>query len=600
MTSGTIIRMLPLHVANQIAAGEVVERPASVVKELMENSLDAGARRIEVTVVAGGRRRITVSDDGCGMVRDDAIMAIERQATSKLRTAEDLEHIATMGFRGEALASIAAVSRFTLKTRHESSDEGTEVIVTGGTFVDVRSCGGPVGTTIDVSDIFFNLPARRKFLRTFQTEQAQIKAGFCIQALAHPEVAMKLTCDGGTAYTLPACETLPDRLRDIYGNEALAKLRPVDATTNGIRVWGFAGIPSTGTLERTEQIFLVNRRAAVAPILYHALKEVYSTGTAEGRKPTLYLFIDLPADHVDVNVHPTKREVRFRNPNDIRAAVMLALQATPTSGVQEFRSSGVQNGEKNDRHCEVFRSNPAHESIAEGIHKSKILSSSPFTLLRDGLTPYMPKPQELPIMETPAEGGSLWKWFRIIGRLGETYLLLETDDGLVTLDPAAAHTRILFERLLVKETHEKMPSQRLLIPQAVTLRAVEAGRLRQHLTLFEDMGFDIEALDADSFMINALPAVIGDIDCQGLLTEMLASLDEGGRERGKLRWREEALARTAATSAVRRSQALTPDAMRQLVHDLAACQMPYICPRGKPTMILTSYTELARRFGHPT
>ena len=204
------------------------------------------------------------------------------------------------------------------------------------------------------------------------------------------------------------------------------------------------------------------------------------------------------------------------------------------------------------------------------------------------------------MVETPSvECGTLWKWFRMIGRLGETYLLLETDDGLVTLDPAAAHTRVLFERLLVKEAQEKMPSQRLLIPQAVTLRAVEAQRLRQHLKLFEEMGFDIEALDADGFMINALPAVIGDIDCQGLLTEMLAALEEGGRERGKVRWREEALARTAASAAVRRTHAMPPDALRQLVQDLAACQMPYICPRGKPTMILTSYSELARRFGHP-
>ncbi|MCL1857177.1 MAG: DNA mismatch repair endonuclease MutL, partial [Kiritimatiellaeota bacterium] len=249
-----------MHVANQIAAGEVVERPASVVKELMENSLDAGARRIEVTVVAGGRKRVTVADDGRGMIRDDAIMAIERQATSKLRSAEDLEHIATLGFRGEALASIAAVSRFSLKTRHADSDEGTEVVVTGGTLSDVRSCGGPVGTTIDVQDIFFNLPARRKFLRTFQTEQAQIKAGFCIQALAHPEVAMKLTCDGEETYLFPACESLTDRLRDVYGAEALAKLRPVEATSGTVRVWGFAGVPATGNLERTEQIFLVNRR----------------------------------------------------------------------------------------------------------------------------------------------------------------------------------------------------------------------------------------------------------------------------------------------------------------------------------------------------
>ena len=325
MACDSHIRMLPLHVANKIAAGEVVERPASVVKELLENALDAGAVRIEVTVTAGGRKLIEVRDNGRGMNRDDALLCIERQATSKIREVEDIEKIETLGFRGEAIPSIASVSRFSLKTRTADQDAGTELTLIGGTLQEVRDAGVPVGTTVSVRDLFFNVPARRKFLRAYQTEQAHIKSVFTIHALAHPETGMSLTADGRPLANLPPGATLEERVRDLFGSDFLEDLKPVDTTCGAIRVTGFAGLPTVTRNDRSEQYIFINRRPATAPIIAYALREAYPPLDAN-RKPIVLLFIEMPPEQVDVNVHPTKREVRFHKPAEVREALILAIR----------------------------------------------------------------------------------------------------------------------------------------------------------------------------------------------------------------------------------------------------------------------------------
>ena len=299
------IRLLPVQVANKIAAGEVVERPASAVKELVENALDAGAAHIEVMVTAGGRKLIEVRDDGMGMNRDDALLSIERQATSKLRDVDDIERIATLGFRGEALPSIASVSRFSLATCRRGETVGTELTVIGGRLQDVKDAGVPPGTTVAVRDLFFNVPARRKFLRAYETEQAHIRTVFILHALAHPETGLLLKVDGREAYRLPANSSLEDRVRDLFGAEFVASLRPVDRTLAGVRVHGFAGLPTLTRTDRTEQYIFVNRRPASASVVPHALREAYPPLETE-RKPVVLLFIDLDPELVDVNVHPTK------------------------------------------------------------------------------------------------------------------------------------------------------------------------------------------------------------------------------------------------------------------------------------------------------
>ncbi|MBQ6103242.1 MAG: DNA mismatch repair endonuclease MutL, partial [Kiritimatiellae bacterium] len=324
MSSGSKIRILSEDVANKIAAGEVVERPASVVKELMENALDAGATRIDVEITAGGRRLVAVSDNGSGMGRDDAVLAPERQATSKLRTADDLARIGTMGFRGEALPSIASVSRFTLRTRRAEDDAGTEVEIAGGRTVAVRDCGAPPGTRVEVRDLFFNVPARRAFLRSYATEQAHVRGMFLVHAIAWPAVAFSLTCDGDPVHRLHPAASLRERLDDLFGAGYMDGFVPIDHATPAVRVTGWAGLPSQTRSDTAGQYVFVNGRPSTAPVVQAAIRESYPH-LPQGRRPVLFLFLELPPEEVDVNVHPTKREVRFRAVGAVRDAVLAAL-----------------------------------------------------------------------------------------------------------------------------------------------------------------------------------------------------------------------------------------------------------------------------------
>lgn len=614
------IRMLPIHVANQIAAGEVVERPASVVKELMENAVDAGSTRIDVTVTAGGRKLVSVADDGCGMVHDDALMAIERQATSKIRTAEDIEHIHTLGFRGEALASIAAVSRFLLRTRPAACEAGTEVEVVGGTLHDVRECGCPAGTTFEVRDLFFNLPARRKFLRAFQTEQAQIRAQFTVQALANPAIAMSLRCDGQELHRLPPCTSFADRLRDVYGADLLEHLRPVEHRLGEVRVHGFASLPTWTRADRAEQFLFVNQRAAAAPILYHALREAYPPLEGD-RKPTVFLFVDLPPEWVDVNVHPTKREVRFRRPAEVRDALIAAVtRALGRAPATDEPTSPTPPPAPNPGPT------PTGLPLASAALPAAPPRVAPELALPFGIPtttgPGPQPPQPAPAPREPfgdrkrppspiagneaatpegavftAPAGAPWTWSRFLGRLGERYVLLETNDGYIVLDPKAAHARVLYEQLLRRDRAQPSLSQRLLLPQAVELPPADAQRVRSQLAIFQSMGFGIAPLDADAFLVDALPDVLGELPCRPLLLDVAKVLEEAGPRKGREHWREEAIARAAALAAVESAKRLDDAMVLRLVADLVQCQMPYACPQGRPTMVFTSYRELARRFG---
>ncbi len=596
------IRMLPLHVANQIAAGEVVERPASVVKELVENAIDAGATRIDATVTAGGRRLISVADDGCGMVRDDALLAIERQATSKIRTVEDIEHIRTLGFRGEALASIAAVSRFLLRTRPAEAEAGTEVEVLGGTLRDVRDCGCPVGTTVEVRDLFFNLPARRKFLRTYQTEQAQIRALFLVQALAHPDLAMSLRSDGQDLHRLPPCPAFEDRLRDLYGAERMRELRPVQGGGGEVRVSGYVALPSWTRADRAEQFLFVNRRPTAAPLLYHALREAYPPLEGD-RKPVVFLFVDLPPEWVDVNVHPTKREVRFRRPADVRDAVCRAVaQALGRSSAIPIPSSAplpldgaAAPAPAPAEHASAAATPPPPAALPRRNPEQPLPFARPATPSAQAAPPHAPAPAEQALFAAPE--GAPWAWCRDLGCLGDRYVLLETDEGFVVLDPRAAHARVLYENLLRRDRAQPALSQRLLLPQAVELPPADAQRVRTHLGVFHAMGFGIAALDADAFLVDALPDVLGEVSCRLLLIDVALALEEAGPRRGRQHWREEAIARAAALSAVQGAASLDAASRARLLEDLVRCRMPYTCPRGRPTMVFTSYRELSRRFG---
>ena len=343
------IRILPIHVANKIAAGEVVERPASALKELVENAIDAGADRIDITVTAGGRKLVSVRDNGCGMNREDALLSLERQATSKIRDVDDIERIDTLGFRGEAIPSIAAVSRFSLVTRRKKDEAGTRIVVNAGTVAEVAECGTPPGTCVEVRDLFCNVPARRKFLRSYATEESHIRSVFTISALAHPELGFSLTIDGRELHRFAPGSTLEERIAALFGHDFASELLPIRdrvENENGnsaatAHVYGYISRPSPDPVRR-EQFIFVNGRPASAPIIAYALKEAYPTGRHESR-PSIFLFIDVPPSEVDVNVHPAKREVRFRHPADVKAAIITALTKTlAPSPVHPFKDSTCQ------------------------------------------------------------------------------------------------------------------------------------------------------------------------------------------------------------------------------------------------------------------
>ena len=607
------IRLLPVQVANKIAAGEVVERPASAVKELIENALDAGATHIEVLVTAGGRKLLEVRDDGVGMNRNDALLSIERQATSKLRDVDDIERIATLGFRGEALPSIASVSRFTLATCRRGETVGTELTIIGGRLQDVKDAGVPPGTTVAVRDLFFNVPARRKFLRAYETEQAHIRTVFTLHALAHPETGMLLKADGREIYRLPASSSLEDRVRDLFGAEFVAALRPVDRTLAGVRVHGFAGLPTFTRADRTEQYIFVNRRPASAAVVPYALREAYPPLETD-RKPVVLLFIELDPEFVDVNVHPTKKEVRFRRPADVREAIIAAVsgalghtprrpQPTPATNEPVVLPQPIPPRENPAQHL------PWPENQRSEIRGQRSEVSEPWSASSGEKAAVRSQNQESRIQPAKFQISNLksdiqqaddspWKWCRVLGQIGGLYVLLETDAGYVVLDPRAAHERVLYERLMETVRGGAVKSQRMLLPETVRLPPEDAARVRKHLALLQSMGFGVDDFGDDHFVIDALPDEVQTAPRRELLLDIAHDLETAGTRRGSEKWCEEAVVRAACRAAVdTRQSELAPQALAQLVGDLARCRMPYTCPRGRPTMILTPYRELARKFG---
>lgn len=637
------IRLLPVHVANKIAAGEVVERPASVVKELMENAIDAKATRIDVVVTAGGRKLIEIRDNGCGMTRDDALMSIERQATSKIRDVDDIEHITTLGFRGEALPSIASVSRFILKTRRAESDAGTELVILGGTLQEVRDAGVPPGTTIEVRDLFFNVPARRKFLRTFQTEQAHIRSMFVIHALAHPCIGMTLTADSRAVYRLVPDSTLAERIRDLFGSDFCTDLREVDYTHGALRVYGFVSLPHQTRTDSSEQYVFINGRPATAPVIAYALREAYPP-LERNRKPIVLLFLELPPEQVDVNVHPTKREVRFHKPAAVREALICAISralgqtahATSREGrdadcvdLAEADASGRENTDDPamptgpEPVIAVRPESPACPPVARTVAarafaypaaefaprferpvpeapsgRGLLLFPEREKLAEPGLHPQTVQGVSAPEDALAYEGsGAPWKWCRILGQLTCGYVLLETNDGYVTLDPKAALERILFEQLMAPHPEGVQFSQPLLLPETIQLPPADAARLRTYLGVLQQMGFGVDAFGrSDHFVVESLPQILGDVQIRELLGNIAHDLEHAGVRRGAEKWREEVIAKAACRTAVRKS-ALAPQEVEDLVRKLSVARMPYTCPRGKPTMILTSIRELDRKFG---
>jgi DNA mismatch repair protein MutL len=654
------IRLLSELVANQIAAGEVVERPASVVKELVENALDAGASRITVEIQAGGRSLIRVTDDGSGMSRDDALLCLERHATSKIQRAEDLASIATLGFRGEALPSIASVSRFTLTTceRDSGSPEGAQVIVHGGKILEVKSAGHAAGTSVEARQLFYNLPARRKFLRSEETERAHIQHYLTLAALAFPGVGFTFLQDQRVVWQLPPLKSddlsasrlaaLQERLRALLGGEV--KLLSVDFTsdidsgeefdefreappasgTHGstLRIWGFIGAPGVSRATRQDQHLFVNRRPVENRALNYALLEGYHTALMKGRYPVCCLLLELDPAEVDVNIHPAKREVKFRREKAVRREVAEAVRRTllafhSATAATAIRGPGLSSKAKHESGTEVSpaRQNPSEKTAVVPETKdlphflpppvqpvshtppaaSRAAPASPTatlipalpTVSRSAIRVLQSNPSPVstaavPLLKVP---------LRLVGVIGRLYVVLESDRGLVLMDQHAAHERILYEQMLRRLEHGDAPSQRLLLPETVELPPRDGQFLREHLAVLGRLGVGLSEFGDRTFLLDALPPFVKVADSRRFVLELIDELVAAGQEVNAFRLGEQTVAKTVCRHAVKANDPLAGPELDSLLNDLRACAMPYTCPHGRPTLIEMNYRELEKKFG---
>ena len=589
MNEPVSIRVLPDAVINQIAAGEVVERPASVLKELVENSIDAGATRIEVDVMDGGRRLVRVRDDGMGMDRDNALLSIERHATSKLRELKDLDSIATMGFRGEALAAIASVSQFSLVTNRADSAAGTEILIFGGKIQEVRDAGAPRGTDIAIRNLFFNVPARRKFLRSAPTEFTHIRQSFLLEALAHTGIEFMLKADDAEVYRLPATGSLLDRIRDLYGPEIADHLRPIRFGNGVVEIGGFAGIPPCSRMDRELQVVFINGRPSGSPVVNFAIQNAYRNVMPGGRYAPLFLHVNLPSDLVDVNVHPAKKEVRFRRPTEVRDVIVEAIRLAVTG-------PDLPRGKRDDFPREPSRPHaylPTSAAPAAGPSPSAAPVPVPVAVTQTAL--------DLTSPPVPAESGrsirtAPWTEYRLMGRVGGLYVVLETEEGLVLMDSRSAHERVIYERLLKAMEKGSVPAQGLLPPVTVQVTPAQGIALRKHSELVRQMGFGAAEFGADTFLVDALPAWVADVAAGTLLSDLADGLMQGGKK-SATEWIEPILTALASRQALGLQRELTDRELDALIRDLAQTEMPYTSPRGKPTVILLSFRELNRKFG---
>ncbi len=597
------IRLLPETVASQVAAGEVVERPGSVVKELVENSIDAGARKVDILIRRGGISLMRVIDDGSGMDRDDALLSLERHATSKIRSVSDLEAIGTLGFRGEALPSIASVSRFRLTTREPDAVAGTEIVVNGGKIDIVRDGGEAPGTQVEVRSLFYNVPARRKFLRAENTESRNIEHQLHLQAIGHAQIAFTFTRDDRVAFQLPATATLTDRIRDLYGNQLLQQLVALNGSHSPqIRISGLIGQAGLSRQTRGQQLVFVNGRAIESPLITAAVREGYHTTLMKGQYPVTFLFLELDPGAVDVNVHPAKREVRFRDPNGVREAIARCIQETLARGradwQEKFRPPApapTQPPVDLTLRPQVIVPEESHRELPQfesGRSGSPNRSETPVRL---GPIDVNRLPQEAHRDEKAKPHAQ--QQFQIIGVLNKLYVLMENADGLVLVDQHAAHERILFEELRRRMEEQGVPTQKLLITQTFELPPRDADWIEQNLSILQKMGIGIESFGPNTFKIDSLPGFLNVTDGAQFMRKVIDDLKSASERSSPLRLGEDMIAKSVCRHAVKANDPLRYLEVAKLIQDLLECELPYCCPHGRPTMIQISNAELEKKFG---
>jgi DNA mismatch repair protein MutL len=580
---GKIIRLSP-DLADQIAAGEVVERPASVIKELVENAVDAGARRVAITVEQGGKRVIRVEDDGEGMDATDARLAVERHATSKIRTSDDLGRIATLGFRGEALPAIASVSHFVLRTRQPEATVGVELTVDGGGPASIRDVGAPAGTSVEVRDLFYNLPARRKFLKSDAAEMAQVTRVVTQLALCYVNVGFSLSAPGRRRLEYPPAAALGDRLFQVYGHRS--DLVPVERRTGDVAIYGMAAALAS-TVPRGPQHVFVNRRMVRDKTIAHAIGDAYASASIKERSPEVHLFLEVPLDAVDVNVHPTKAEVRFRDQSfvhsSVRMAVADALGRAPMPGFVFGAAVSLPQAVAAPLPAPLPTPYPA---VFPSRWTAEVREAGPTEAAA-------PAPNVEAMM--PASGGPPGTLMPL-GQFRDTFIVAVDEEGIAIIDQHVAHERILFERITERLTAGPLESQRLLEPMLVEVAAEGHQALLAHAEDLARLGFEVEDFGADAVRVSACPALLSREESRAALRELAEDLDQLDRGRAVV----DAVKRIAATmachAAVKANYPLTHEKMLHILDGVRRTAYSTVCPHGRPVMLRLTRAELEKRF----
>ena len=585
-----IIRVLPEQVANKIAAGEVVERPSSVVKELIENSLDAQATKISVSIRHGGKSLIKVVDNGNGMDREDAELCLKSHATSKISNSEDIFTINSFGFRGEALPSIASVSRITLQTRKSPDQLGTEITAAGGRIKAISEKALSVGTGIEVFDLFFNTPARKKFLKSERTEYVSIADAITTISLAYPEVAFKLSKDGKQIFDYPPCSHLKERFQATHHREWVKHLLPLTVTRGDITIRGYIGKAELSRTNRTGQLFFINKRPVKSLPLSYALQRAYDGLLPQKHFPVAILFLEIDPATVDVNIHPTKREVRLRNERTLQEHLTHSVREIVATSDHSPRVSFTYSLDKKKTYSPQPSTKPLNFSeIKEAMEEAR---SYP-TMREKELSPHQRVRES--IESVTYSGTNRLQIKNLLGQIAGSYILAETGEGLIILDQHAAHERIAYEDILKSFEAGSAPSQALLLPVILELSFKEAQLCEEHLEILTTVGFGITHIGKNTFSIDATPAWLGNVDATTLVQDFLQAVGDG---RGKklLGDKREEIAKTLACKSytVKAHETLRKEEMEHIVQKLGRAEQPFTCPHGRPTLIKLTLEDLEK------
>lgn len=588
----SFVHVLDDNTINKIAAGEVVERPASVIKELVENAIDAKADRIEVEIMAGGTSFMRVSDNGIGMSREDAEKAILRHATSKIVQVDDLQAIATLGFRGEALPSIASVSRFTLQTRQAGAELGTEIKITGGKTTEIGAAGCNLGTTIRVEDLFFNTPARKKFLKTNNTESGRINEFIIKLAISHPEIAFKLINNNKSSLATPGRGDLKETLQSLYGASVGQSLLPLKFEDEDIKLWGFVSKPSAIRSSRSWQTFIVNGRIIASRAIAKAIDNAYHALIPKSGYPLIALNIEVPQHTIDVNVHPQKTEMKFEDEGRIFKAVYKAvLDAVRPKGQAGQLGQLAAQADHVQQHVEKGLQ---ELNFGQPVMNFPLREEKPAMTWQEGTTALAQDKSIKSVQSVVDEEEKLPTAGMIpIGQVDDTYIIAQDGDSLYIVDQHAAHERVLFDRFSAQAEH--IPSQQLLVHLILDFSSHESQIIEENLELLAGLGFGLEPSGPNQFRLMEVPSDVPSGQAEEFIREVLASMEELHRPTAA-ELRQAVLATTACKAAIKAGFKLNYRQMEILLQELNDTAMPYTCPHGRPTIIKFSSDELAKMF----